>query len=59
MIYFPIKIFSRHTTSVDIIILDLETSNVERDLSFYTKEKPNNLKIGAHFYHFFNSIIKK
>jgi hypothetical protein len=52
-------LFNSQFTDVDIIILDLETSKIERDLSFYTKEKPTKLKIGAHMYHFFNSIKKK
>lgn len=59
MVYFPIVIFGSQFTDVEIIILDLETSKVERNLSFYTKEKPTKLKIGAHMYHFFQSIKKK
>jgi predicted Zn-dependent protease len=58
-IYFPIVILTGQHTNVDIIILDLESTLVERDLSIYTKEKPTRLKIGAHMYHFFNSINKK
>jgi predicted Zn-dependent protease len=59
MVYMPMVLFNSQFTDVDIIILDLETSKIERDLSFYTKEKPTKLKIGAHMYHFFNSIKKK
>jgi predicted Zn-dependent protease len=58
-IYFPVVILTGQHTNVDVIILDLESTAVERDLSIYTKEKPTRLKIGAHIYHFFNSIYKK
>jgi hypothetical protein len=58
-IYFPVIVLTGQHTNVDVIILDLESTVVERDLSIYTKEKPTRLKIGAHIYHFFNSIHKK
>lgn len=58
-IYFPITILTGQHTNVDIIILDLETTKVERGLSIYTKEKPTRLKIGAHMHNFFATIVKK
>jgi len=55
-VYFPISIMNRHETKMNIFVLDIEKGNVETGESYYFKDAPRTINLGAHMYSVFNKI---
>lgn len=49
-IYVPVGILSGSNTEMNMLILDLESGKIENGVSYYFKDSPKKLQLGAHVY---------
>lgn len=57
-IYVPVGILSGSNTEMNMLILDLESGKIENGVSYYFKDAPKKLQLGAHMYDIFKSLSK-
>lgn len=57
--YIPYGILSGHNTELNIVILDIDKGSVDLGESFYFKDKPKTLSLGAHMFSIFNKLKKQ
>lgn len=57
--YIPYGILSGHSTELNIVVLDIEKGSVDLGESFFFKDKPKTLSLGAHMYSIFNKLKKQ
>ncbi|MEN9997792.1 MAG: hypothetical protein RI922_782 [Bacteroidota bacterium] len=50
LIYVPVGILSGSNTEMNMLILDLESGKIENGVSYYFKDSPKKLQLGAHVY---------
>lgn len=56
LIYVPVGILSGNNTEMNVLILDLEKGEIENGLSYYFKDSPKKLQLGAHMYDIFTKL---
>ena len=58
-VYVPLGVFSGHDTEMNVIILDIEKGSIDVGSSYYFKDTPKRLHLGAHMFHIFNDLKTK
>ncbi len=58
-IYIPVGIFSGHDTDLNVVVLDIEKGSVEVGSSYYFKDTPRKLHLGAHMFNVFQKLKQK
>jgi len=58
-VYVPLGIFSGHDTEMNVLILDIEKGSIDVGSSYYFKDTPKRLHLGAHMFHIFNDLKTK
>jgi hypothetical protein len=56
LIYLPVGILSGNNTEMNVLILDLENGEIEDGISYYFKDSPKKLQLGAHMYDIFTKL---
>ncbi len=56
LIYLPVGILSGNNTEMNVLILDLENGEIEDGISYYFKDSPKRLQLGAHMYDIFTKL---
>jgi hypothetical protein len=56
MIYLPNALLTGNNTEINILILDMEEGKIENGLSYYFKDSPKKVQLGAHMYDIFRKL---
>lgn len=56
LIYFPNAILTGNNTEINVLILDMEAGKIENGLSYYFKDSPKRIQLGAHMYDIFKKL---
>ncbi|MFN5786923.1 MAG: M48 family metallopeptidase [Flavobacteriia bacterium] len=56
LIYFPNAILTGNNTEINVLILDMEAGKIENGMSYYFKDSPKRIQLGAHMYDIFKKL---
>jgi predicted Zn-dependent protease len=55
-IYLPAAYLTGNNTEINVLILDLENGKIENGMSYYFKDSPKRIQLGAHMYDIFKKL---
>jgi hypothetical protein len=55
-IYVPAAYLTGNNTEINVLILDLENGKIENGMSYYFKDSPKRIQLGAHMYDIFKKL---
>jgi len=55
-VYVPLGILTGNNTEMNVLILDLKNGEIENGISYYFKDSPKKLQLGAHMYDIFKRL---
>jgi predicted Zn-dependent protease len=56
MIYLPNALLTGNNTEINVLILDMEAGKIENGMSYYFKDSPKRIQLGAHMYDIFRKL---
>jgi hypothetical protein len=55
-IYVPNAFLTGNNTEINVLILDMEAGKIENGMSYYFKDSPKRIQLGAHMYDIFKKL---
>lgn len=55
-VYLPNAILTGNNTEINVLILDMEAGKIENGMSYYFKDSPKRIQLGAHMYDIFRKL---